>query len=33
MNTVIVPQANVTATDKDGDVISYSLMGRPPVSI
>ncbi|XP_066475650.1 cadherin-related family member 5 [Tiliqua scincoides] len=33
VSTTIVPQANVTATDADGDVISYSLTGRPPEAI
>ncbi|XP_044282009.1 cadherin-related family member 5 [Varanus komodoensis] len=32
VNTVIVPQANVTATDADLDVIYYSLTGNPTVA-
>ncbi|XP_062974473.1 cadherin-related family member 5 [Elgaria multicarinata webbii] len=29
VNTIVVPQANVTATDADFDVISYRLTGNP----
>lgn len=33
VNTTVVPQANVTATDADLDIVFYNLTGSPLVSI